>query len=278
MKPAKKLKIKRASLYNANSQAHCTNLSVDRDITLNMLNPEHMLVPYEVSALPTGPWLVFAPHADDESFGMGGSLLRAKAELLSTHVIVLTDGALGGDSPDLVTVRQQEVCKAAELMGVKTLACWPERDRTLSVSDRLVGQIVNAITTIAPATVFFPAALELHPDHRATAQLVWAALQQLAEAGKPVPVACAYEISVQSPINLLVDITGQRAEKEQLMAVYASQNGQNNYQELVLALNKARTFTLPGQVSLAEGFCRYPKSALSQSLQQATADLLALYW
>ncbi len=243
-----------------------------------MLNPEHVLVPYEVSALPAGPWLVFAPHADDESFGMGGSLLRAKAESLTTHVIVLTDGALGGDSADLVAIRQQEVRQAAKLMGVKTLACWTEQDRTLAVSDRLVGQIANAITAIAPATVFFPAALELHPDHRATAQLVWAALQLLAGTGAAVPVACAYEISVQSPINLLVDITAQCVEKERLMAVYASQNGQNNYQELVMALNKARTFTLPEQVSHAEGFCLYPAPALSQSLQQATADLLARYW
>jgi hypothetical protein len=32
-----------------------------------MLNPEHMLLPYSLSDLPAGPWLVFAPHADDES-------------------------------------------------------------------------------------------------------------------------------------------------------------------------------------------------------------------
>jgi len=243
-----------------------------------MLNPEQLLVPYEVSALPNGPWLVFAPHADDESFGMGGSLLRANAESIATHVIVLTDGALGGNSPDLVALRQHEVWQATELMGITTLVCWSERDRTLAVSDRLVDRIADAITAIAPATVFFPAPLELHPDHRATAQLVWAALQLLGGSGAAVPVACAYEITVQSPINMLVDITGQRAEKERVMAVYASQNGQNNYQELVLALDKARTYTLPAQISHAEGFCRYPAEALTKSLQQATLDLLALYW
>ena len=297
-KPIKKLKIKRSELYNANSTDALSALTHVKEIRLSMLNPEHLLVPYEVSVLPTGPWLVFAPHADDESFGMGGSLLRAKAESIATHVIVLTNGALGGDSPDLVAIRQQEVQQAAELMGLSTLACWPEQDRTLAgaladsladslaggladslaVSDRLVGKIADAITAIAPATVFFPAPLELHPDHRAAAQLVWAALQRLARAGAAVPAACAYEISVQSPINLLLDITEQRAQKERLMAVYASQNGQNNYQDLVLALNKARTFTLPVQISHAEGFCRYPAHSLSQTLQQATADLLALYW
>ena len=42
-----------------------------------MLQPEHILVPFSVSELPPGPWLVFAPHSDDETFGMGGSLLKA---------------------------------------------------------------------------------------------------------------------------------------------------------------------------------------------------------
>ena len=38
---------------------------------------------------------MFAPHADDETFGMGGSLLKASKHGVETHVIVLTDGALG---------------------------------------------------------------------------------------------------------------------------------------------------------------------------------------
>ena len=82
-----------------------------------------------------------------------------------------------------------------------------------------------------------------------TAQLVWAALQSL----DTPPVAFAYEISVQSPVNRLIDITAQRAIKGQAMAVYVSQNSQNNYPELVQALNTTRTFTLPASVRQAEG-------------------------
>ena len=62
------------------------------------LNPESSLLPYTPSALPPGPWLVFAPHADDETYGMGGALLLAKAQKIETHVVVLTDGALGGEA------------------------------------------------------------------------------------------------------------------------------------------------------------------------------------
>ncbi len=59
---------------------------------------ENQLVPYEVTELPEkrGPWLVFAPHADDESFGMGGTIAKAVQAGITVHLVVLTDGALGG--------------------------------------------------------------------------------------------------------------------------------------------------------------------------------------
>ena len=37
-----------------------------------MFNDESALIPFDTSPLPGGPWLIFAPHPDDETFGMGG--------------------------------------------------------------------------------------------------------------------------------------------------------------------------------------------------------------
>ena len=85
-----------------------------------MLNPEHALIPFQTSELPLGPWLVFAPHADDETFGMGGSLLKAKKYGVETHLVVLTDGAYGGNQEDLVKIRKEEVSQAAQLLGIKS--------------------------------------------------------------------------------------------------------------------------------------------------------------
>ncbi len=241
-----------------------------------MLNPEPVLIPFEASALPEGPWLVFAPHADDETYGMGGSLLRAKAEGVETHLIVLTDGALGGDKENLVEIRQQEVREAAKLLGISSLQCWPEADRGLELSEGLDRRIATAIKETGPATVFFPGPLELHPDHRAAAFAVWSALQSLYAEGE-CPVAIAYEIGVQNPINLLFDVTAQKEQKEEVMAIYASQNSENNYQELVLALDKGRTFSLPPEVKFAEGFYRFNEPDLSLSLREVTHRIIDLY-
>ncbi len=235
-----------------------------------------MLIPFQASQLPPGPWLVFAPHADDETFGMGGSLLKAKKENVETHLVVLTDGAFGGEREDLVKVREEEVNRAAQLLGIKSLHCWSEPDRGLDHDESLVGKITDTIRSLAPAAVFFPGPFEIHPDHRATAFLVWSALQQLRENGVS-PEAIAYEIGVQNPVNLLIDVTDQYAEKKEAMAIYASQNNENNYEELVLALDKGRTFSLPAQVEFAEGFFRFQSKDMALSLQEVTHKIVDLY-
>lgn len=250
------------------------------------MNPEHVLVPYQCNDLPPGPWLVFAPHADDETFGMGGALRLAAEQDISTHVVVLTDGALGGDPTDqaqtaaLVKTREHELHAACDVLGVTHADTWDQPDRGLTLDTTLIERIVTAIGDIGAGTVFFPGALELHPDHRVTAHLVWQAAQQLQRRPwrGPLPQFWSYEISVQSPVNRLIDITAALAAKQRAMAVYVSQNAQNNYPELVLALNKARTFSLPASVSHAEAFYRFSDEELGDSLHAATRAALARYF
>ncbi|PCI77072.1 MAG: hypothetical protein COB20_09060 [SAR86 cluster bacterium] len=241
------------------------------------LNPEHKLMPFETSSLPPGPWLVFAPHADDETYGMAGSLLKASEEGMDTHLVVMTDGALGGDTENLVDVRNGEVHQAAEILGIESVESWQQPDRGLTVSEELVDRVCDKIREIGAASVFFPGPLELHPDHRIAALLVWAAIQKLGNDAVN-PNAYSYEIGVQNPVNLFIDITLQRPRKEQAMAVYASQNDENNYEELVLSLDKGRTFTLPAEVSHAEGFYLYSKEELTTSLKVVTHSIIDLYW
>jgi len=251
------------------------------------MTPEHVLVPYQSCQLPDGPWLVFAPHADDETFGMGGALRLAANAGIQTHVVVLTDGALGGpyaagtpEAAALVLRRQQEVEQACQILGVSSLQTWDQPDRGLLPQDNLIERVLAAVTENSAATVFFPGVLELHPDHRGTAQLVWQALQRLYQRpwrGQR-PNAWSYEISVQSPVNRLLDITAVRAIKEQAMQVYVSQNSQNNYPEMILALNKARTFSMPSDCSHAEAFYAYPSADVGLDLAQAVQKAINPYF
>ncbi len=242
-----------------------------------MLNPEHALIPFDVSDLPSGPWLVFAPHADDETFGMGGSLLKAKDQSIETHVVVMTDGALGGQAVNLVATRQREVDQAATLLGLSGLHFWLQPDRGLEPGKGLVDRALALIQELSAAAVFFPGPLEIHPDHRAAALITWQALQQCRSADFH-PRIFSYEIGTQSPVNYLVDITAVRATHEKVMAVYDSQNSENNYLELVRALNKGRTFSLDASIEYAEGFYEFALEDLQYTLQEMTHRLIDKYF
>ncbi len=221
--------------------------------------------PFACDELPClrGPWLVFAPHPDDESIGMGGTIIKAARAGIAVNVVVMTDGALGGSGDDLVMRRQQEVQQAAQVLGLHSVQFLAQPDRGLQDSAALAQQLAVLITTLKPAAVFFPGVLELHPDHRSAALLVWRSLQLLGTRASSV---IAYEITGQSPTNCLVDITHEAAAKKQAIECYGSQLVENKYMQLVSALNTLRTLTLPLTVQAAEAFYRYNAEELSQPL------------
>ncbi len=241
-----------------------------------MFNQEDILIPFHASPLPKGPWLVFAPHADDETFGMGGSLLKAKEQEVETHLVILTDGSLGGEGDDLIQVRLDEARRAAESLGINSLQTWSEPDRSLAPSQEIIDKASSLILKVLPSTVFFPGPLEIHPDHRAAAVLVWKALQKVKLRGKP-PTPISYEIGVQNPVNMLIDISQQIAKKKKVMEIYVSQNKENNYPELVVSLDKGRTFSLPRDIEFAEGFFKYKEVDLNLSLGDMTHAVIDLY-
>ena len=59
-----------------------------------MFNDESALIPFDTSPLPDGPWLVFAPHPDDETLGCGGTLYRHKNSGDELFWLIITFGIL----------------------------------------------------------------------------------------------------------------------------------------------------------------------------------------
>lgn len=233
---------------------------------------EGNLIPFSCGWFPEGAWLVFAPHADDETFGLGGSLLRAKWLGVATQLVIMTDGAQGGAQPDLVAVREAEARRAAAMLGCSEVHFLAQPDRALAPAATLARRMADLILQQRPSLVFFPGLYEPHPDHRATALLVWEALRLIDAAQRPLPVA--YEITVQGPVNLLVDITDWMPQKQQVIALYHSQLQENRYLELSAALNKLRTFTLGAAVQYAEGFHVFDVADVEQPLTTLLARKL----
>lgn len=231
---------------------------------------ENDLVPYITSEIPKGGWLVFAPHADDETFGLGGSLLLANQQDIDTHVAFMTDGALGGsgDRTTLIRKRTQEATEATTALGVKSIHFFGEPDRSLRVCQRLIDKITKLIKEINPQSIFIPTPLEFHPDHRATTELVWRSVQGLDSFTGDV---YTYEVSNLAPINLLIDISSVAKQKYETMNIYSSQLTEAKYLDLVKALDTARTFSLPMDRKAAEGFFKFSDktASIEEQLQKS---------
>ena len=205
--------------------------------------------------LPKGAWLVLAPHADDETFGMGGAIAKAVQEGGQVDVVVMTDGMLGGSEPNLKEIREAEARNAIRILGCRSVTFLRQADRGLRPSKNLIERIRDQIMQGAYCAVFFPSPVEPHPDHRTAAQIGWEALRK---SGFPCE-AISYEISTQGPCNILVDISSVADKKRRAMHAYASQITQSAYIERILGLNKSRTWSLPNEVAYAEAFQRWGK-------------------
>ena len=234
---------------------------------------ENQYIPRCTAGLPTGPWLVFAPHPDDETFGLGGTLLLGARQGIHITLVVLTDGALGGNRQDLVAVREEETRRAASQLGIHTVEFWRQKDRSLEITDALIQRVTAIVENIKPKSVFFTSPLEPHPDHRSTAILVWEGLKYCRQFSG---VAYAYEVASQCPANRLIDISSVIDEKLAIISLYESQLAQNRYSDLMEASNRARTYSLPSEVTHAEALFAY--SSLEGQLREQVIISLSTYW
>lgn len=213
--------------------------------------PEQTRIPYAPSALPAARQvLVFAPHADDEVFGCGGTLALLAAAGASVRVIVVTDGALGGveNGLGLVSLRQSESAAAAVVLGYPAPKNWALPDRGIRYGEALVRRMLAEMGNAD--LVFAPHLGELHPDHQVVALACFEALQRHAGSTQ----LAFYEVSSPLEPNTLIDITAVAEVKLAAMRCFASQLAEQRYDERMVALNCYRTYTLPPAVQAAEAF------------------------
>lgn len=126
-------------------------------------------------------------HPDDESLGTGGILAKYADEGVETHLVTATRGERGwfgeeGDYPGpeaLGQIREQELCAAAEVLGLQDVAFLGYRDGELDRAEpaEAVAKIVSHLRRVRPHVLvtFDPYGSYGHPDHVAICQFTTAA-------------------------------------------------------------------------------------------------------
>ncbi|MBI9089856.1 MAG: PIG-L family deacetylase [Desulfobacterium sp.] len=235
----------------------------------NTIIYEHELVPYAPHDLPHGPYLVFAPHPDDETLGMGGTIALAVEKGIDVSVVFATNGEKGGD-PD---VRKKEAEAAVKVLGVKKLFYLNLPDREIFSTPFPEERVAQIMEEVTPSTVFLPSLQEIHPDHRAMTHKVLS----FSKRKQYVYDLWLYEINRHGEINRLIDITHVVDKKEQAIVCFQSQLEQLDYKSNALCLDFTRGVTLGQGSDYAEGFWRHGFSPENESPEQAYSDHILKY-
>ncbi|MBI2465211.1 PIG-L family deacetylase [Candidatus Shapirobacteria bacterium] len=122
--------------------------------------------------------LVILPHPDDESLTVSGLLNQFSGE---SYLLTLTHGGAGenasGQAGDLRQIREQELQKSADIIGIKHLINADFVDGSLtSDRNRLSNFIDNKINELQPDLVitYDLSGLYGHPDHVVVSEIVTA--------------------------------------------------------------------------------------------------------
>lgn len=196
------------------------------------------------AAAALGPTVVIAPHPDDESLGCGGLLTLLRQAGLPAWCVLVSDGSMSHPHSQKFpaaarqALREQELREALALLGLPDDALLPLGlpDGSVPMPDTESGavaveRLTEFLRTTRPQTVLVPWRRDPHPDHRATYQLVQAALGQL-----PQPVLLleyvvwAWERAAPADLPQLgeaqgwqLDITPVLAQKQRAIAAHRSQ-------------------------------------------------------
>ncbi|HKR51570.1 MAG TPA: PIG-L deacetylase family protein [Pseudonocardiaceae bacterium] len=157
--------------------------------------------------------LAVGAHPDDIEFGCGGTLLRHAAQGAEITVVVVSDGARGGEP----LVRATEQARAAELLGAKVVSLGlPDGD--LGSLTHLVTLLEQVIADTAPDVVYTHLPEDTHQDHVGTHR----AMRIAARGQRNVLL---FE-SPRSPVlstGIAVDVSDFIQEKAELLSQHASQ-------------------------------------------------------
>jgi len=151
--------------------------------------------------------LVIAPHPDDETLGCGGAIALLCARGCRVRILVVSDGTQSHPNSrqypaaKLRALRESETRSAMALLGVAaadieflgladgSVPAMPSDSSDSSDSAEFsaaVDACCNTLKTWQPTLIFLPWRSDPHPDHRATWQLIHAAVQRLSLSARLV--------------------------------------------------------------------------------------------
>ena len=178
--------------------------------------------------------IVVAPHPDDETLGVGGTLLRKKSEGSSiAWVIVSNMTEESGYSIEQANQREDEINRVAKFYEFNDVyrLNFPTAHLDIVPMSDLVSAMSDAFKAFQPEEVFVPHPADVHTDHRVVFDAVATCVKWFRYPS--VKRVLAYETLSETDFglgtnqafrpNIFIDIENFLSKKLQAMDIFASE-------------------------------------------------------
>ena len=178
--------------------------------------------------------LVVAPHPDDEVLGVGGTLLRAKAEGASLGWLIMTNiSEESGRTREEVLHRKNQIAQITKLFDFDFVfeLGYPTTQLDQVPMSELVSAISDVLTRYAPNEVYIPISSDIHSDHRVTFHAVASSVKWFRSPS--IKRVLAYETLSETDFalesnktfhpNVFVNIEGHLEKKLSAMQIYSTE-------------------------------------------------------
>ncbi|MDB2582739.1 PIG-L family deacetylase [Gammaproteobacteria bacterium] len=193
--------------------------------------------------------LVVSPHADDETLGCGGSILRFLEEGHEVHWLIITNMSVSaGYSKEQVNIRRVEIDKvknAYNFSGVHELNFLPAKLESIPTGE-LIKSVSTVVSDIQPEIIFTAYRNDAHSDHAIVFDAVMSASKSF-RALFVKKILCYETISEtnfstkpEDPgfrPNVFIDIGPYLDKKIEIMNIYKSEIGEFPFPRSIKALS-----------------------------------------
>ncbi len=188
--------------------------------------------------------LVIAAHPDDETVGMGGTMLRARKDGNDVRVLYVTDGGNGGPGTYQTNcaLREEEARSQSQALGIAHEFLGAP-DGLFEVTEELARLLANKIEDYSPTSLFIPWLLESNPAHRQVNHLLLRSLQLIQFDG----TIFAYKVWSNLTPNTFVDVTSVMEEKLAAVARWKSQVDIFDYVHFTRGMNAHDSYLQSGR-------------------------------
>ena len=214
--------------------------------------------------------LVLAPHVDDETIGLGATLLKFKKSGTKMALVYMSDG--GGSTSSLtrkeiVQLRKKEGEDIKDSLGFDSLYFLDEPDGQVNSSnDELIDKLISILNKENPTIIFSPFLIDGHSDHVETTKSLMRALGEWNNAFKNIymyEVNCPILPKVVNSLSLIDE--NLYREKERLFKKFKSQSVMG-FSAFTL-LNRMKRLMTDNEYG-AEVFVKLEFSSLNKAIEE----------